>query len=135
MRGGVLVADAVAAAEAAAAASQPALAAGTPAAQEAAAAAAASTAVAAVSNPLMQLDEAERSLFLQAQIMSEVSAANLELHESMSKHCTRRWFPKQREYSTGIQVSTVYIFSLSRTLALPAQLHCRQCLQRQQLIW
>eukprot|EP00882_Tetradesmus_deserticola_P027243 GHRQ01030127.1.p1 GENE.GHRQ01030127.1~~GHRQ01030127.1.p1 ORF type:complete len:346 (+),score=193.87 GHRQ01030127.1:954-1991(+) len=72
MRGGVLVADAVAAAEAAAAASQPALAAGTPAAQEAAAAAAASTAVAAVSNPLMQLDEAERSLFLQAQIMSEV---------------------------------------------------------------
>jgi hypothetical protein len=73
MRGGVLAADAVAAAEAAAAAaSQPALAAGTPAAQEAAAAAAASTAVAAVTNPLMQLDEAERGLFLQAQIMSEV---------------------------------------------------------------
>lgn len=72
VRGAVLAADAVAAAEAAAAASQPALAAGTPAAQEAAAAAAASTAVAAVSNPLMQLDEAERGLFLQAQIMSEV---------------------------------------------------------------
>jgi hypothetical protein len=72
MRGGVLAADAVAAAEAAAAASQPALVAGTPAAQEAAAAAAASTAVAAVTNPLMQLDEAERGLFLQAQIMSEV---------------------------------------------------------------
>jgi hypothetical protein len=77
MRGAVLAADAVAAAEAAAAASQPALAAGTPAAQEAAAAAAASTAVAAVSNPLMQLDEAERSLFLQAQIMSEVSMKQL----------------------------------------------------------
>lgn len=70
--GAVLAADAIAAAEAAAAAIQPTLAGSSAAAQEAAAAAAASSAVAAISNPLIQLDEAERSLYLQAQIMSEV---------------------------------------------------------------
>jgi hypothetical protein len=79
VRGAVLAADAVAAAEAAAVASQPALAAGTPAAQ--------ATAVAAVSNPLMQLDKAERSLFLQAQIMSEVRPQRLGPCHASNSRC------------------------------------------------
>lgn len=65
--GAVLAADASTATEAAAATAE--AAAGV---TSEAAAAAALSAVTAAANPLMQLDEAERALYLQAQIMSEV---------------------------------------------------------------
>lgn len=73
LQGALLAVDAAAAAEAGAArdimASAPAADSSATAAAQAAAAAAA---IAAVSNPLLGLDDAERSLYLQAQIMAEV---------------------------------------------------------------
>jgi hypothetical protein len=71
LHGALLAADASAATEAAAVSAE----AATAVSGEGAAAAAAASAVAAAANPLMELDEAERALYLQAQIMSEVRRA------------------------------------------------------------
>lgn len=54
------------------------------------AAAAALNAVTAATNPLIQLDEAERTLYLQAQIMSEVSVATTAFWRGNAALCNHR---------------------------------------------